>query len=154
MNSLTSTAATPLTRTSEDIVARIKEIGPEDFFGWEGSDLVAYLPFDMAKQFLKDDATAEQWAEDDRPTTRESVVAEIVDYMPFAWEKANDQRGISANRSISHMRAWTWLLDDGTYEKMEALEYQHYGKEKLVSVCESLGLDWEQWDDGERTNGG
>jgi hypothetical protein len=144
---------TPLTRTQEEIVARIREIQPVDFFGWEATDLLAYLSFELAKPFLKDDATAEEWAEADKPFTRESVVAEIVEYMPFAWDKANDQRGISANRSISHMRAWTWLLNDGTYEKMEALEYQHYRKEKLISFCESMGLDWKQWYDGERTNG-
>ena len=35
----------------------------------------------------------------------------------------------------------------------EIREYQAYGKPQLVKICEFLGLDAAQWDDGVRTDG-
>jgi hypothetical protein len=46
-----------------------------------------------------------------------------------------------------------WLMGNKALEGMEEIEYEHYGKEKLIYVCEFFGLDWKQWDDGVRTNG-
>jgi hypothetical protein len=67
--------------------------------------------------------------------------------MPFAWEKANDCRGLSANRSIEHMTAWLWMLGDDLADKMDGL-YEYYGKPCLRAICEKYGCKWQQWDDG------
>jgi hypothetical protein len=71
--------------------------------------------------------------------------------MDFAWDKANNGRGISANRSIAHYQAWLWLLG---VEWCDTLmdDYEFYGKPQLIRICEYLGLDPKQWDDGERVN--
>lgn len=117
------------------------------------TDLVEFLDFDNAKDFLKENATKEEWDKTITPNTQEAIKSKILDYMPFAWEKANGMRGISANRSIDHMTAWLWLYDDNLLEKVEEIEYEHYGKEKLIAICEHFNWDWKQWDDGIRTNG-
>ena len=136
-------------RTDEEILARIKEVERNDWLGTERGDLIEVLPFENVKPFLEEGVTEEEWT----PLARDpdSVKARMLDYMPFAWEKANDCRGISASRSMSHFAAWTWLIgeDFGNLQK-----YEFYGKPNLVAICERFGWDHKQWDDGERTNTG
>lgn len=128
-------------------MARISEVEDRDFFGFERNDLIGTLPFENAKQFLKDGVASESW----KPTSRsrESVLAEMLDYMPFAWEKANGGRGISASRSMSHYSAWVWLAGD---DLGDLTEYQYYGKDNLRRICEHYGWDADKWDDGIRVN--
>ena len=137
-------------RSQEEIVARLKARKKGDVFGWEWEEYLAHLDFEHAWEFLKPGATAEQWAEVTKDELRPAE--RIRDYMPFAWDKANGCRGISAARSLMHLVAWTWL--DGKDELSRELEgdYEHYGKEKLRRVCEEYGLDADQWDDDVRVN--
>lgn len=136
-------------RTDEEIVARIKEVqeSESDFFGAEQSDLLARLPFAAAKQFLADTFAEEGWAAIHAPRDREHLINEMREYMPFAWEKANEFRGLSAGRSLSHFRAWVWLAGD---DLGEFNNYQHYGKDHLVRICNHYGF--ENLDDGVRKN--
>ena len=136
-------------RTNEEILARYLDRS-EDVLGWASGDLLAMLPYEVAKPHLKEDVTEARWAEVQKPNTREAILAQLKNYMPFAWGKANDMRGLSANRSIDHMRNWVWLLGD---EFPDHIEYEHYGKEILIALCEKYGLDWKQWDNGVRING-
>lgn len=134
-------------RTQEEILERIKFWEDDDFLGTKRRDLVEFLDFENAKQFLKDEVTESDWTKEVDP------VACIKNYMEFAWDKANNCRGLSAWRSIEHMTAWIWLLgDEDLQKKFDETEYEHYGKEKLIVVCEHLGIDWEKYDDGIRTN--
>jgi hypothetical protein len=51
------------------------------------------------------------------------------------------------------MMGWLWLLgDEELHNKIEAIEYEHYGKEKLIAICEHFGWDWKKLDDGRRVN--
>lgn len=136
-------------RTQDEIVARIEARKSKDVFGFEVSEYVDFLDFEHARQYLKGDATAEQWAEAERPLT--DVRQVMIDYMPFAWQKANNCRGISAGRSLAHYQAWLWL--DGNDELAEQIRtYEYYGKPQLEEICTYLGLDSAQWDNGRRTN--
>ena len=131
-------------KTQEQIVERIKEIEENDFFGYETNDLITYLDFEHAKQFIKEEKQAEleQTWKDDKP---KDPAEEIKEYMSFAWDKANNCRGLSADRSISHMSAWLWL--DGKEELAEEIrDYQYYGKPQLVKICQEYGIDWKQYD--------
>lgn len=134
-------------RTDAEILARIKEIDGRDWMGIEFRDLVIRLPFDAAKPFLKDGAQEDAWKV--RPRDRDSLVAEMLDYMPFAWEKAIDGLGLSACRSMSHYAAWTWLAGD---DLGDLADYKYYGKDNLVRICQHYGFDASQWDDGVRHN--
>lgn len=144
----------PVQRTQEEIVNRIEELKDLDFFGFQRSDLIEYLDFEHAKPYLKDDATKEQW--DKVVDEREDPVHMIKDYMEFAWEKANGCRGISAGRSLDHMKAWLWLAgEDEFLEEHNHFEnYEYYGKPQLIAICEKYDIDWKQYDDGVRTNVG
>ena len=133
-------------RTQDEIVGRVNKVKEYDMFGFETSELIVYLDFEHAKPFLKDDVTAEQWQVSTK-TPRE----EMIEYMPFAWEKANNERGISAMRSLMHYAAWLWL--DGNDVLAEKIgDYEYYGKPQLIAICKYLGLDPNKWDDGRRVN--
>ncbi len=140
-----------LTRTQEEIVKRIKDVSEEDFLSFERSIYYPFLDYKHVLYFTKPGTTEEDWGTQMKPT-REVILGEMVKYMSFAWEKANGCRGISAERSNYHFVAWLWLLNDGFLEKMEDVEYEHYGKERLIAICEEYDWGWQQWDDGVRTN--
>lgn len=138
------------TRTDQEIIDRIEVLNEIDPFGFSQPDLILCLPFESAKPFLRPDTTAEEWG-DPKPRDAESVKERMLEYMPFAWEKANGNRGISAARSMLHMGAWLWLL--GMDEAADQIqEYEFYGKPWLRAICEHFGWDWKQWDDGRWTN--
>lgn len=141
-------------RTQDEIVIRIRELEGIDFLGFLRSDLLDALDFAHAKEFLKPDAPEKEWNEQAFILkSDEGVKNKMIDYMEFAWGKANNCRGISAGRSMSHYSAWTWLLGDEVYNQFYDLEdYQYYGKDNLVDLCLYLGLDHKKWDDGIRSN--
>jgi hypothetical protein len=136
-------------RTEAEIIARIEELKSSDFFGFESGDLIQTLSFAAAKPFLKDGATEADWKPDS--TERDAVIERIKSYLPFAWEKANGCRGLSAGRSISHMQAWLWLLrEDAAAAAID--EYTHYGKPHLREISEAVGVDWRALDNGDWCN--
>lgn len=135
-------------RTVEEIVARINDREANDWLGFELGDYIDCLPFDAAKPWLKEGVTADEWTE--MPRDRDSVLARMLEYMPFAWEKANNGRGLSASRSMSHYTAWAWLVGDD-FGNLQ--DYEYYGKDNLVRICNHYGWNYAKWDDGERTNG-
>ncbi len=140
-------------RSIEEIAAKMRDKNFADFLGTRQGDLLEWLPFDQAREWLKPEATKGDWdkAGFPRPLGDAAVIAQIKDYMPFAWEKANNCRGISAGRSISHMQAWLWLL--GADDAVAALDdYSHYGKPQLRAICEALEIDWSSLDDGHWRN--
>lgn len=140
-------------RTIDEIAAKIPTC--DDLFGTVRGDLMEWLPFDRAVKLdlLKEGATEAKWnaAGFPRPLTDDSAINEIKSYMPFAWGKANDCRGLSAGRSLCHMSAWLWLLGvDDSDEQLD--DYSHYGKPQLRAICEAFGVDWKALDDGHWRN--
>jgi hypothetical protein len=134
-------------RTQNQIVKRIEERKKGDPFAFETVCYVPFLDYEHVKPYVEDDVTAESW--EPKANTRETILATMLDYMPFAWDKAKNCRGLSAGRSIAHYKAWVWLLDDG-FEVNE--DYQFYGKDELRRICKQYGWNPNQWDDGIRGN--
>lgn len=133
-------------KSQDEIVARIESRKADDFFGFEVSEYVDFLDYQHAKPYLKPEVTENEWKQTDK-TPKEVMI----DYMPFAWEKANNCRGLSAGRSLKHYVAWLWL--DGDNELWPTIEdYEYYGKNQLVEICNYLELNSSQWDDGIRVN--
>lgn len=129
-------------RTQEEIIKRIEELKNSDSLGTERGDLVSYLEYSHAKEFLKDEVTKDEWNRK-KKSTDEDVLKEMSDYVTFAWDKAIGERGISASRSLSHYSAWIWLLDDGNFEEFEkqaANNYAMYGKPVLYWICKKYNL--------------
>lgn len=143
-------------RKQNEILDKIKEIEKSgaDFLGYERGDLIQRLDFDNAKDYLKKGVTEEEW-EGEREKLK-TPSKQIKDYMGFAWGKANDCRGISAQRSISHFLAWIWLDgEDDLYEEIYneyMYNYHYYGKPILEKICTHYSIDFSKYDDGIRTN--
>lgn len=142
-------------RTQDEIMRRIETRKKFDIFGFEVSEYVDYLDFDHARPFLTEEVTEQIWKEE--ADNLDTPVERMHDYMAFAWGKANDCRGISANRSIMHCIAWLWLAEEDKLLAQVKDEfrgnYHSYGKPILEIICEHFDWDWSQWDDGIRTNG-
>ncbi len=134
-------------RTDQEIIERINSVKEGDWLGTQQSDLIACLSFGAARPYLKDGVTEDEW----KPLARDrdSVITRMLDYMPFAWDKANNERGLSAGRSMDHYQSWVWLAGD---DLGDLTRYQYYGKENLCRICEKYGWDAKQWDNGERNN--
>jgi hypothetical protein len=135
--------------TEQEILSRMKEVESRDWLGTQRSDLMEFLSYVNAKQFLKEDTTAEKWAE--VVAKRKSPAEQIREYLPFAWDKANNCRGISAGRSIDHMMAWLWLDGKDDLAK-ECEDYNLYGKPQLAKISDAYGVDWRKLDNDCWTN--
>lgn len=137
-------------RTQVEIVNRINLIEKEDFFGFQSSDLVSYLDYSNALPYinenLKKTLTESEW--DEKYKAKLTPKELIQDYMPFAWDKANNCRGLSASRSVEHMKAWLWLDGEDILADRMGDIYEYYGKTCLVVICLHYGIDWKQYDDG------
>ncbi len=133
-------------RTQQEILDQIELWKDNDFFGVKRLCLIQFLDYENAKQFLNEGVTEEEWQEDDDNITPEN---EIARYMSFAWEKANDCRGLSASRSYDRFTAWVWLINDPELQDgFDEIEYEYYGKPTLVYLCEHFGIDWRALDSG------
>lgn len=124
-------------RTQDEIVARIKakEVEKKSLFGFDLDVLICNLDFERAKPWLTPEAKAEEWVVGD-------VKAKALDYLEFAWGKAEDHRGLSASRSVEKMTEYCWLLGhDALVKRIEAGEigYAQYGTPILRAVSEALG---------------
>lgn len=135
-------------RTQDEIVARLKEDTRADLFGFAQTVLLDALDFEHARPFLKEGVTPEQWnvkreadgfgRELQFPLLREEdLKAAALDYLKFAWSKARDHRSISAERSVTKLFEFCWLLGLDT-EKVKAAEYQNYGCPMLKVISELL----------------
>lgn len=103
--------------TVEEIYNEAKLVSEEPFpFRFE--DLVLFLPYEYAKEFLKPEVTEIEWEKDVLSLDKELITNKIIDYLPFAFEKAEDERGLSAMRSIEYLKAWLFLFGD-----TESLEF-------------------------------
>lgn len=123
-------------RTQDEIIARIEERKNCDPLGFEVPHYIYYLDYEHAKPYLKDNVTAESWAESIETNDVHELMKE---YMEFAWEKAFNGRGISAGRSISHYIAWLWIAGDNElYNEIE--NYENYGIPQLIQICKYLGI--------------
>ena len=136
-------------RTDEEIIERIKLLGPSDAFGWETNDLGGYISFFAAERggLLREltpeerERAISEWKT--FPRDELSIIGEIREYMPFAWEKARNKRGLSATRSIGHFRQWLWMIgnDELLAFAQNTGNYGDYGEPILRAISERYGCE-------------
>ena len=133
-------------RTDSEILERIEKVGSNDLFGVEKSNLIEALSFDAAKLFLKADYQVESerkgW-ENQRISTKDSLITTMNNYFEFAVEKAEHHRGLSASRSINHFKAWLWLLMDDDLVAFAENDENHtnYGVPILNEISKKYGFN-------------
>lgn len=133
-----------ITHSQAQIAEHIRSIQSQDFFGTITSDLVEALDFDHAAEFLKPDATKEDWDRLGFPKTPEQLLSDASEYLEFAIDKADNHRGLSAARSVDHYRAWVWLFAPDAYDDFVNEPYTNYGVPQLRAAATALGFE-ERW---------
>lgn len=125
-------------RSPDEIAARVQAPpDPSDFGGFFADVAAQYLPYEQVKPLLKPGVTPDEWGADVKPLTVEQVVADALHYLDFAFGKARDHRGLSANRSITKLGAYAWLLGLDT-AAMDGAGFAQYGVPKLVAFAGML----------------
>jgi hypothetical protein len=132
-------------RSPKEVFARIKEAENSDYLGFAKEVLMDYADFGDVKHLFKDDYVKEiesgtsQWKQ---ISDLRECAQEFLDYMNFAWGKAEDQRGISASRSVQKLGEWLWLMNrEDLYDEISRDDlYNPYGAPALISVCEKMDI--------------
>lgn len=133
-------------RTQDEISKKYKEVTDEEcFFEFRKEVLLDYLSFENAKPYLNKSYVEEVesgkkvW---DIITNIEETLQDFLDYMNFAWGKAEDERGISATRSVQKLEMWLWLLGREDLAKIirDDSLYNPYGAPALIAVCNKLDI--------------
>jgi hypothetical protein len=131
-------------KTQEEIVNRARNSNNPFGFGLEV--LCESLSLDNIQEFLNDDGK-EKYKSDpslyEYADTIEETAQDFLDYMVFAWMKAEDERGLSAGRSIEKLGEWLWILGrEDLNEKINDGDlYNPYGTPALIAVCKDLGIN-------------
>jgi len=134
-------------KTQQEFVNKFDELkNSGGVFDFRPEVLVNYLTFENAKPHLMKDYVKEveqglkQW---EQITTIEKCADDFLQYMAFAWGKAEDERGISASRSIQKLGMWLWIMnrdDLRTIIEDDDL-YNPYGAPALIEVCNQMGIE-------------
>ncbi len=128
-------------RSQNQIVDRIKG-GTEDFFGFAMSVMIEFVERDRRKR--------EDWIkpeEDDiipfHEPTKENVLMQMKEYLPFAYDKAYMERGLSADRSVTKFTTWLWLLEDDDLYQFACNDenYPMYGRPILDAIRDKYFKD-------------
>lgn len=69
--------------------------------------------------------------------TEENIIREMQNYINFAIEKARNQRGLSANRSIWKFQKWLWTLED---KEITDFDFNDYGMDILLRIAKKYNL--------------
>lgn len=126
-------------RTQQQILDRYNSV--KDLMGIQQTDLLDLMDFETVKPYLKPEyiSSVEEGKEKFEFTT--DLKKTILEYLPFAYEKAEGGRGISAERSLLHFKTWIWFDDPDFYEKIESslTHYTNYGLSVLDKISEKYG---------------
>lgn len=131
-------------RTQEEILAQYNYNPSRTLFGFDREVLITYLDYDHARKFLKPEVTREQWEENCIDASdRDRIINNMLEYLSFALEKAEDHRAISAVRSVEKLEAWLWMLedDDGVAYFQRNDTYTNYGAPRLKWVRDKYSPD-------------
>lgn len=133
-------------RTADEIIKRIDRIDEQrkDPFAVRISRLVYSLPEkEFHEQYFK------YFVRPAHDPQRECPLDEIISYINFAYMKACDCRGISAERSIDHFKELIWLLgNDNVYRHYKVVKNNHfapYGVPVLNWIIDQYGLVQTRW---------
>lgn len=128
-------------RTQQEIMARFDVV--EDFMGIQKGDLGYYLEFENIKHAFKSDYVAQVESGEEKWEVATDPKKEIIDYLPFAFEKAYGERGLSAGRSMLHFKSWIWLDDPEFYEEIvdDLDNYHSYGLPALNRIAKKYGVE-------------
>lgn len=94
-------------------------------------DQVESLGFEFSSEESRKSHTTKEWC-------RDAVIAQLKDDVAFGFEKALNQRGLSAGLMASVVQSWNYVLQDG----LEGFdEYPMYGLPIFKATAMKYGFD-------------
>ena len=135
------------TRTEDEILEHVEHVKDLDFFAVRRCDLWSALPWQTARTRVPilSAIPRKEWEAPDSFIADDDVLVErIIDYIPFAVDKAENHRGLSANRSVDHFKAWVWLMGDDAWRAIPWENYPQYGAPILAAVADLVGYEWNR----------
>lgn len=136
-----------LLKSQDEIKDKFADIQKSElYFNFKGEVLMDYASYENIKAYLKEEYIKKiesgeaKW---EAITSIEECAQDFLDYMNFAWGKAEDERGISASRSIQKLGMWLWLMSREDLAEIIANDdlYNPYGAPALIEVCNQMGID-------------
>ena len=109
--------------------------------GRDISRLSQFIPYSKLSDFgltLKEGVTEEDWNKDVKDFTRENVLKQLEKDLEFAFEKALNQRGISASLMYDVVKMWNRILEEGLENEDE---YMWYGLPLFKKTAVKYGFD-------------
>lgn len=104
----------------------------EDRFGYRLSDFLTVEEMESIGIELKDEYK-KTW--EPQKWTKENIIEQLKDDIEFGIEKAENQRGISANLMFCVVKSWLKVLEDDEMLK-EFENYDNYGLESFYKAKE------------------
>ena len=131
-------------KTQEEILERFNQV--DDIFRTQKSDLIDFMSFDVAKPYLQPDYVSQVEAGEQEWKSEIDSKSQILDYLPFAYDKAESEGWLSAARSMLHFKTWIWLDDEDFYNEVSDLidNYTDYGIPALNKISTHYGYKKKQ----------
>lgn len=108
--------------------------------------VIDFLPLDVnTKKYFNDEYIKDVESGKEKHTQITDVyevAQDFLDYMVFAWMKANNERGLSASRSIEKLSVWMKILSRNDIAEVlnDDRLYNPYGKPALRKACKMLEI--------------
>ena len=125
-------------KTIDQIVASYKS---ETLDGRDLNRLIKFVPEDKLSALgisLKEEFVGKHQAKE---FTREAVLAQLKDDVEFGFEKALNQRGLSAGMMFEVVKMWNWVLEEGLENYDEDGGYAQYGLPLFKATAMKYGFD-------------
>lgn len=121
-------------KSINEVIEFTKVEGAKALFNFYVDPLTEFMSLEVANSSgLFKDLSEEDWAHTVKEYNRDNVLMSMKDYLPFAFEKAREERGLSASRSIQKMRTYLFMLND--IELCSEIEdYTDYGLPQLEKI--------------------
>ncbi len=111
-------------KTIEQIIKSYKSDTSD---GRDINRLAIFLTFDQLKNFkieLEEGVTEEDWNSSRKEFTKENILVQLEKDVEFGFEKALNQRGISASLMACVVIMWNWILEEGLEDYKEYAQYE------------------------------
>ena len=114
------------------------------FIDWDTLQQYPALKEGIKEEYLNE----EKWMSEvyEQEFTRENIMKQLERDVAFGFDKALDQRGISAGLMFEVVKMWCWVLDDNE-ELYNWNSYAYYGLPLFKAVAVYYGFPHEIGDD-------
>lgn len=139
-------------RTKEEILERLNSDESDDLFGTQREDLICLLDYESAIPYLDPvyvKAMADGTCPEDEKWSTIDVRTQIIEYLPFAFDKARERRGLAAGTSLLHFRTWIWFDDEAFYNEIlpKIEDYKDYGYSALETISKHYNIEVKKEED-------